>query len=126
MSSPSAFYESDGPAPFFADGDPNLDGEALLSGLPGRLMRGDWCSQCYLDLPNLELRDTVKVLYTFDHQNNTTCLARLPDALEVPTVSVDEGTQIGVIELRKCIQAIVSARYELPRVGGNILSCLHV
>ena len=52
----------------------------------------------------------VKVLYTFDDQNKSNCLARLPDALSIPTVSLDETTQIGVIELKTCIQAIVVAR----------------
>ena len=55
-------------------------------------------------------RATVKVLYTFDDENKSNCLARLPQALNVPTVSLDETTQIGVIELRTCIQAIVAAR----------------
>jgi hypothetical protein len=54
---------------------------------------------------------TVKVLYTFDDQNKTNCLARLPNALPIPVVAVDDATQIGVIELRTCIQAIVTARY---------------
>jgi hypothetical protein len=53
----------------------------------------------------------VKVLYTFDDQNKTNCLARLPNALPIPVVAVDDATQIGVIELKTCIQAIVTARY---------------
>jgi hypothetical protein len=53
---------------------------------------------------------TVKVLYTFDDQNKSNCLARLPNALSVPVVSLDENTQVGVIELKTCIQAIVAAR----------------
>jgi hypothetical protein len=52
----------------------------------------------------------VKVLYTFDDQNKSNCLARLPNALSVPVVSLDETTQVGVIELKTCIQAIVTAR----------------
>jgi hypothetical protein len=52
----------------------------------------------------------VKVLYTFDDENKSNCLARLPTALDIPTVSLDETTQLGVIELKTCIQAIVSAR----------------
>jgi hypothetical protein len=50
------------------------------------------------------------VLYTFDDENKTNCLARLPHALSVPTVQLDDSTQIGVIELKTCIQAIVSHR----------------
>lgn len=52
----------------------------------------------------------VKVLYTFDDQNKSNCLARLPNALSIPTVALDETTQVGVIELKSCIQAIVAAR----------------
>jgi hypothetical protein len=52
----------------------------------------------------------VKVLYTFDDQNKSNCLARLPNALNVPVVSLDENTQVGIIELKTCIQAIVGAR----------------
>jgi hypothetical protein len=53
----------------------------------------------------------VKVLYTFDDQNKSNCLARLPNALSVPVVSLDENTQVGVMELKTCIQAIVAARW---------------
>ena len=59
---------------------------------------------------------TVKVLYTFDDQNKSNCLARLPNAVSVPVVSLDENTQVGVIELKTCIQAIVSARWVANRV----------
>ena len=55
-------------------------------------------------------RIAVKILYTFDDQNKSNCLARLPTALNIPTVSLDETMQVGVIELKTCIQAIVSAR----------------
>lgn len=53
----------------------------------------------------------MKVLYTFDNQNKSNCLARLPNALNIPVVSLDEDTQVGVVELKTCIQAIVAARY---------------
>lgn len=52
----------------------------------------------------------VKVLYTFDDANRTNCLARWPHLLDIQTAALDEKTQIGVIELKTCIQAIVSAR----------------
>ncbi|KAG9687928.1 hypothetical protein KCU95_g10754, partial [Aureobasidium melanogenum] len=65
----------------------------------------------FLDIPTRPMR--VKVLYTFDNDNKTNCLARFPDILHVPTVPIDENTQIGVIELRTCIRAIVSASPEL-------------
>lgn len=57
----------------------------------------------------------MKILYTFDDQNKSNCLARLPNALNIPTVALDETTQVGVIELKTCIQAIVAARYVTNR-----------
>lgn len=56
----------------------------------------------------------VKVLYTFDTEYKTNCLARWPNVLEIQTAYLDESTPIGVIELRTCIQAIVSARLVFP------------
>ncbi|KAF2269888.1 hypothetical protein CC78DRAFT_508567 [Lojkania enalia] len=61
----------------------------------------------------------VKVLYTFDDKNKSNCLARLPNALNIPTVSLDETTQVGVIELKSCIQAIVAASPELVAKLGH-------
>lgn len=61
----------------------------------------------------------VKVLYTFDDQNKTNCLARWPQVLEIRTANLDESTQIGVIELKTCIQAIVSASPELVAKLGQ-------
>ncbi|KAI9928190.1 hypothetical protein MW887_002223 [Aspergillus wentii] len=51
----------------------------------------------------------LKVLYTFDNESKTNCLARWPHLLEIQTAALDEKTQVGVIELKTCIQAIVSA-----------------
>jgi hypothetical protein len=51
-------------------------------------------------------------LYTFDNENKTNCLARWPHVLDLQTAFLDEQTQIGVIELKTCIQAIVSARFD--------------
>ncbi|KAJ4376296.1 hypothetical protein N0V83_001579 [Neocucurbitaria cava] len=62
---------------------------------------------------------TIKVLYTFDDQNKSNCLARLPNVLSVPVVSLDETTQVGVIELKTCIQAIVVASPELVAKLGH-------
>lgn len=61
----------------------------------------------------------VKVLYTFDDQNKTNCLARWPQALDIRSVFLDESTQIGVVELKICIQAIVSASPELVAKLGQ-------
>lgn len=63
------------------------------------------------NIPTRPMR--VKVLYTFDHENKTNCLARFPDTLQIPAVAIDENAQVGVIELRQCIQAIVEASPEL-------------
>ena len=62
----------------------------------------------------------MKVLYTFDDQNKTNCLARWPQLLDIRTAFLDESTQIGVIELKTCLQAIVSASPELvARLGQD-------
>lgn len=61
----------------------------------------------------------MKVLYTFDDQNKTNCLARWPQLLEIRTAFLDESTQIGVIELKTCLQAIVSASPELVAKLGH-------
>lgn len=55
----------------------------------------------------------VKVLYTFDAENKTQCLARLQDTLNIPVVAVDEQSQVGVIDLHQCIQAMLSASPEI-------------
>ena len=62
---------------------------------------------------------TVKVLYTFDNQNKTNCLARWPQVLDIRTARLDESTHIGIIELKTCIQAIVSASPELVAKLGQ-------
>ncbi len=59
------------------------------------------------------------MLYTFDDLNKTNCLARWPQVLDVRTVYLDENTQIGVVELKLCIQAIVSASPELVAKLGQ-------
>ncbi|KAF2740156.1 hypothetical protein EJ04DRAFT_482909 [Polyplosphaeria fusca] len=62
----------------------------------------------------------VKVLYTFDDRNTTNCLARLPNPLSIPVLPLDETTEVGIIELKSCIQAIVAASPELvARLGHD-------
>ena len=61
----------------------------------------------------------MKVLYTFDYENKTNCLARWPLLLDIRTAQLDETTQVGVIELKTCIQAIVSASPELVAKLGQ-------
>ncbi|KAF2156584.1 hypothetical protein K461DRAFT_272635 [Myriangium duriaei CBS 260.36] len=112
------------PAPYHSDVD------ATSSGNP-------------FDIPSRPMR--VKVLYTFDNDNQTNCLARFPDVLKIPTIPIDDVTQIGLIELRQCIRAIVAAspelvarlsqgdftiyafdysEYETPLVGQGMLSTI--
>lgn len=55
----------------------------------------------------------LKVLYTFDAESKNNCLARWPHVLEVQTAFVDDLTQIGVVELKTCLQALVSSSPEL-------------
>ena len=61
----------------------------------------------------------MKVLYSFDNENKTNCLARWPTAIDIRTAYLDESTQIGVIELKTCIQAIVAASPELVAKLGQ-------
>ncbi|KAF2817539.1 uncharacterized protein BDZ99DRAFT_405234 [Mytilinidion resinicola] len=99
MSSPSSLRGHETPQPM----PPSIgfdEDEDAADDIPRRLMR-------------------VKVLYTFDDQNQSNCLARLPSALNIPTVSLDENTQVGVIELKTCIQAIVTASPELVAKLGH-------
>ena len=62
---------------------------------------------------------SVKVLYTFDGQSKTNCLARWPRVLNVRTAYLDETTQIGIVDLKTCIQAIVAASPELVATLGQ-------
>lgn len=61
----------------------------------------------------------MKVLYSFDNENKTNCLARWPNPIDIRTAYLDENTQIGVIELKTCIQAIVAASPELVAKLGQ-------
>lgn len=79
-----------------------------LNDIPRRLMRGKHYRHHAVFSSNIHC--AVKVLYTFDDQNNSNCLARLPNALNIPVVSLDETTEVGVIALKNCIQAIAAAR----------------
>lgn len=61
----------------------------------------------------------VKVLYTFDDQNKTNCLARWPQVIEIRTAYLEDCTQIGVVDLKTCILAIVAASPELVAQLGQ-------
>ena len=68
---------------------------------------------------SLKILGLVKVLYSFDNENKTNCLARWPQPLDIRTACLDENTEIGVIELKTCIQAIVAASPELVAALGH-------
>lgn len=55
----------------------------------------------------------LKVLYTFDADSKNNCLARWPHTLDVQTAFVDDLTQIGVVDLKTCLQALISSSPEL-------------
>lgn len=55
----------------------------------------------------------LKVLYTFDVDSKNNCLARWPNVLEVQTAFIDDLTQIGVVDLKTCLQALTSSSPEL-------------
>lgn len=61
----------------------------------------------------------VKVHYTFDNENKTNHLVRWRDEVKVRTAFLDENTQVGVIELKTCINAIVNASPELVAKLGQ-------
>ncbi|KAK0264403.1 hypothetical protein LTS09_001881 [Friedmanniomyces endolithicus] len=65
----------------------------------------------YADVPTRPMR--VKVLYSFDEDNKTNCLARLPNTLQIPAVAINDTAQVGVIDLQQCIHAVTSASPEL-------------
>lgn len=55
----------------------------------------------------------LKILYTFDAESKNNCLARWPQILDVQTAFVEDLTQVGVVDLRICLQALASASPEL-------------
>jgi hypothetical protein len=55
----------------------------------------------------------LKVLYTFDAENKNNCLARWPHVLELQTAVTDDLTQIGVVDLKTCLDALASSSPEL-------------
>ena len=85
-----------------------------------RQMRREYSIQvCGILIDILKRTSTVKVLYSFDNENKTNCLARWPNPIDIRTAYLDESNQIGVIELKTCIQAIVAASPELVAKLGQ-------
>ena len=60
----------------------------------------------------------LKVLYTFDAESKNNCLARWPHVLEIQTAFVDDLTQIGVVDLKTCLQALAASSPELLSQGS--------
>ncbi|EXJ84543.1 hypothetical protein A1O3_05212 [Capronia epimyces CBS 606.96] len=61
----------------------------------------------------------LKVLYTFDVEQKDNHLARWPHPVDVQTAFVDDLNQIGVIDLRTCLEAITTASPELTTHPEN-------
>ncbi|KAJ9602845.1 hypothetical protein H2200_012625 [Cladophialophora chaetospira] len=61
----------------------------------------------------------LKVLYTFDSEQKDNHLARWPQPLEVQTAYIDDTSQIGVIDLRTCLEAVTTASPELTTSTEN-------
>lgn len=55
----------------------------------------------------------LKVLYNFDADQKNNHLTRWPHSLEVNTCFIDNASQIGVIDLRTCLEAVTTASPEL-------------
>ena len=55
----------------------------------------------------------LKVLYTFDTDHKNNHLARFPHSLDIQTAFIDDLNQIGVVELRTCLDAVLEASPEL-------------
>ncbi|OCT45026.1 hypothetical protein CLCR_05390 [Cladophialophora carrionii] len=61
----------------------------------------------------------LKVLYTFDSEQKDNHLARWPQPLDVQTAFIDEVNQIGVVDLRTCLEAVTTASPELTTFTEN-------
>lgn len=61
----------------------------------------------------------MKVLYTFDDEQKTNCLARWPEILQIQAVIMDEKSTIGVVDLKTCLQAVLQCSPELVARAGT-------
>ena len=61
----------------------------------------------------------LKVYYTFDAQHQHNHLAKWPHILNVHTAKQSETVEIGVVDLRTCVEAITSASPELTSLVDN-------
>ncbi|KAL9113042.1 MAG: hypothetical protein Q9227_002654 [Pyrenula ochraceoflavens] len=61
----------------------------------------------------------LKILYTFDSESKNVCLARPPGLLDVHTATLEDGNEIGVIDLKTCASALTQASPELFGSSNN-------
>ena len=64
----------------------------------------------------------VKVLYSFDRDNQVHCLARWPQILQIQTIPLDETRTIGVVDLRTCLLAVSQSSPEILNQQENDFS----
>lgn len=55
----------------------------------------------------------LKVLYTFDAEHKVDHLSRPPQSFQVDTAPIDESTTIGIIDLKSCLDVIITSSPEL-------------
>ncbi|KAL1893058.1 hypothetical protein Cpir12675_004292 [Ceratocystis pirilliformis] len=61
----------------------------------------------------------LKVHYTFDKLDQTRCLARLPQLIQVQTLYLDEKTTVGIVDLSLCLNAVAQGSPELINACTN-------
>jgi hypothetical protein len=61
----------------------------------------------------------LKILYTFDADSKDNHLTRWPHPVEVNTCFVDNASQIGAVDLRTCLEAVINASPEMNRVDQD-------
>ena len=61
----------------------------------------------------------LKILYTFDTDAKNNCLARPPGFIDVHTATLDDGNEIGVVDLKICASALAQASPELVGTGNH-------
>lgn len=61
----------------------------------------------------------LKVLYTFDAEHKVDHLSRPPQSFQVDTAPIDETTTIGIIDLKSCLDAIITSSPELTHFNES-------
>ena len=68
---------------------------------------------------SVSMKVKLKVHYTFDTEHKVDCLSRPSESYDVDTVALEDGTSIGIIDLRTCLQAVTSSSPELTHFHEN-------